>query len=84
MQDNSHRVKCIDMSYDSSADMITWELHFIEKDKTQVFAYPSNDMKDAIGISKDIGKDDWSLFCKNMINKEFNLVLPVEEDVDVE
>jgi hypothetical protein len=72
------------MSYDQSSDMITWELHFIEKDKTQVFAYPSNDMKKAIGISQDIDGDDWSLFCKNMINKEFNLVLPVEEVEDVE
>ena len=68
------------MSYDKSSDMITWELFFIDKDKAQVFAYPSDDMKTAIGISEDIDQEDWSFFCDSMINKEFSLVLPVEEN----
>lgn len=82
--ENTHKVKCINMSYDSNSDMITWELHFLEKDRKQTFAYPSRDMKDAIGIDADIQEEDWLDFCKKMINKEFNLTMPLEETRDVE
>jgi len=38
--------------------MITWELFFIDKEKAQVFAYPPDDMKTAIGISEEIDQGD--------------------------
>jgi hypothetical protein len=72
------------MSYDPASDMITWELYFIEKDRRQVFAYPSSDMRTAIGIAADIEEKDWVDFCSKMINKEFNLAMPIEEARDVE
>jgi hypothetical protein len=81
--ENVHKVKCLNMSYEQSSDMITWELYFIEKDKKQVFAYPSIDMKTAIGITDEIKEQDWFEFCKSMINKEFNLAMPIEEVRDV-
>tara|TARA_Y100000034_G_C6750193_1_gene333399 strand:+ start:241 stop:486 length:246 start_codon:yes stop_codon:yes gene_type:complete len=77
--EDSHKVKCLNMSYDPSSDMITWELYFIEKDKTQAFAYPSQDMKSAIGINGEVSEEDWENFCKKMINKEFGLSMPIEE-----
>ncbi len=72
------------MSYNSVSDMITWELYFIEKDRRQTFAYPSSDMKTAIGIDVDIKEEDWMDFCSKMVNKEFNLAMPIEEVKDVE
>tara|TARA_Y100000310_G_C20494710_1_gene720958 strand:- start:562 stop:819 length:258 start_codon:yes stop_codon:yes gene_type:complete len=78
-----HKVRCLNMSYDQSSDMITWELYFLEKDRKQVFAYPSQDIKIAVGIAGDVKEDDWIDFCKRMINKEFTLVLPIEESEDV-
>ncbi|MBC8306277.1 MAG: hypothetical protein H8E55_62270 [Pelagibacterales bacterium] len=80
---DSHKVRCLNMSYDQSSDMITWELYFLEKDRKQVFAYPSQDIKTAVGISGDVNEDDWAVFCKKMINKEFTLVLPIEDSEDV-
>jgi len=79
-----HSVKCLDMSYDSSSDMITWELYFMDKDKIQKFAYPSEDLKKALNINVEITQDDWSGFCKKMQGKEFSLVMPIEEAEDVE
>ena len=77
---NLHPVRCVDISYDSVSDMITWELYFIEKDKKQSFAYPSDDLKKALNISAKVSEDEWLVFCKNMQGKNFSLVMPIEED----
>ena len=72
------------MSYDSVSDMITWELHFVDRDKKQIFAYPSEDIKIALNINAEVTPDHWSIFCDQMQGKEFNLVLPVDEVEGVE
>jgi hypothetical protein len=73
-----YKVKCIDAKYDINNDMMIWRLYFLDKKAERTFAYPANDLKKALNITKEVGPDSWHFFCDKIKDKEFNFVM--EED----
>lgn len=75
-----YKVKCIDAKYDASNDMMIWRLYFLDKNAERTFAYPANDIKNALAIKSDVNHENWNIFCNLIKNKEFNFVM--EEDAE--
>lgn len=70
---------CKNLEYDKDNDMLIWTLYFTKSDSIKNIASPAKSFAEAVGITKNISKDDWEKFCESMKNKKINFILPEDK-----